>query len=120
MAIVGFILWNHYSNAKLTAPSTLVVVSLFIASFTFLISGILLMFPTAKFTSPDPLIPATPYAIQGTILVWTGAVLLMVSIISFFKKLKQALEYIRTYFKSKGAFGANKTDYPLKSSASFP
>lgn len=120
MAIVGFILWNHYSNAKLTAPSTLVVVSLFIASFTFLISGILLMFPTTKFTSPDPLIPATPYAIQGTILVWTGAVLLMVSIISFFKKLKQALEYIRTYFKSKGAFGANKTDYPLKSSASFP
>jgi hypothetical protein len=120
MAIIGFILWNHYSNAKLTAPSTLVVVSLFIASFAFLISGLLLMFPTAKFTSPDPSIPATPYAIQGTMLVWTGAVLLMVSIINFCKKLKQTLEYIRTYFKNKGAFGANKTVYPSKSSVSSP
>jgi hypothetical protein len=104
MAIIGFILWNHYSNAKLTAPSTLVVVSLFIASFALLISGLLLMFPTAKFTSPDPSIPATPYAIQGTMLVWTGAVLLMVSIINFCKKLKQTLEYIKTYFKNKGLF----------------
>jgi hypothetical protein len=78
------------------------------------------MLPTAKFTSPDPLIPATPYAIQGTMLVWTGAMLLMVSIISFSTKLKQKLEYTRTYFKSKGTFGANKTDYPSKSSASSP
>jgi hypothetical protein len=111
MAIIGFILWNHYSNAKLSAPSALVVASLFVVSFVFLISGLFLLFPTVKFTSPDPSIPATPYAIQGTFSVWIGAVFLMVSIINFCKKLKQALAYIRNYFKNKGTFGANKTDH---------
>jgi hypothetical protein len=102
MAIIGFIFWNHYSNAKLKAPSNLVVATLFITSFALLISGLLLMFPTAKFTYPDPSIPATPYAVQGTMLVWTGVLCLMVSLISFYEKLKQILGRIReAYFNKK-------------------
>jgi hypothetical protein len=110
MAIIGFILWNHFSNANanLKASSTVVVASLFAVAFVFLISGLFLLFPTVKFTSPDPSISATPYAIQGTFLVWIGAVFLMVSIINFCKKLKQALAYIRIYFRNRGVFGSIK------------
>lgn len=104
MAIVGFFLWNHYSatKANLKASAAWVVAALFAVSFAFLISGLFLLFPTAKFSFPDPTVPATPYAIQATFLVWTGAAFLMVSIISFCKKLKQAFARIRIYFKNRG------------------
>jgi hypothetical protein len=72
----------------------------------------MLLFSTVKPLLLTHQSPAIAYAIQGTMLVWTGSVLLMVSIISFFKKLKQTIEYVRTYFKGKGTFDANKTNYP--------
>ena len=110
-AIVGFLLWNHFSsnNVNFKAPSTKVVASLFAVSSLLLISGLLLLFPSVKFTSPDASIPATPFAIQGTFLVWAGAGLLMLSIINFCKKLKQTITYLRIYFKNRGAFHTRKT-----------
>jgi hypothetical protein len=108
MAIVGFILWNHYSSTKFKAPSTLVVASIFIVSVAFLISGLLLLFPSVTFTSPDPSMPATPYAVQGTLLLWMGAAFLMVSIVGLFEKLKQALEYARTHFSRRLSQSSNQ------------
>ena len=108
MAVIGFTLWNHYSGTKIKASSTLVVASLFIASFALLISGLLFMFPTVKFAYPDPSMPATPYAVQGTLLVWTGALCLTVSLISFYKKLRQALEHIRSFFNKRLSQTVNK------------
>ncbi len=117
MVIIGFILWSHFSVAKLKAPSTLAILSLFVASFALLISGLFLLFPAAKFTSPDPSIPATPYAIQGTMLVWTGAILLMFCIINFCEKLKLTIDYAVNYFKNKGNLNAKKKRPSIKTLA---
>lgn len=98
IAFVGFILWNLQNKLELKAPRSLLIGVLFTISLALLISGILLMFPAQKFTSPDPSMPATPYAVQGVMLVWTGAIFLMISIVGFCLKLKQIIDHGRTYF----------------------
>ena len=101
IAFVGFILWNLQNKLELKAPRSLLVGALFIISFALLISGILLMFPAQKFTSPDPSMPATPYAIQGVMLVWTGAIFLMISIVGFSLKLKQVIDHGKNWFQRR-------------------
>jgi hypothetical protein len=99
LAVLGFLLWNHFSVAERKTPSSLVVAGLFAASLALLISGLYLMFPGVKFTSPDPSMPATRYAVQGAMIVWTGAVFLMGSLIEFYSKLKETIEKATAHFK---------------------
>jgi hypothetical protein len=94
MAVLGFIMWAYFTTADFKAPSISVIASIFVASLLLLIIGLALLVPTVKFTSHDPSIPAAPYAVQATFLVWGGAALLMVSIINFCHKIKQALAHL--------------------------
>jgi hypothetical protein len=108
LAITGFFLWSFFNKTKLKPSSALVIVSLFAASFALLVTGLFLLFPTVKFVSPDPSMPATPYAIQATVLVWIGAILLMFSLISLAEKLKQGLDYTAAYFRTRTNLNASK------------
>lgn len=91
MAVIGFLLWNHYGANKPKSPPTWTVAVLFAASLATVIVGSLLMFPNVEFSSsvPNSSIPATPYAVQGTFLVWGGAILLMLSFVCLGLKLRQ-------------------------------
>lgn len=92
LSFVGFILWAYYGELNFKSPSIRQVIVVFAASIALLVSGLFLVFPGEKFTVADPSMPATPYAVQGVMLVWTGAVSLMAGIIGFCVKLKQALD----------------------------
>ncbi|MGA3059051.1 MAG: hypothetical protein ABSD92_01650 [Candidatus Bathyarchaeia archaeon] len=101
IALAGFIIWNLQKKPELKAPRSLLIGTLFIISFALLVSGILLMFPAQKFTSPDPNMSATPYAVQGVMLVWTGAAFLMSSIVGLCLKLKQIIDHGRNSFSMR-------------------
>ena len=104
LAAAGFLLWAYFTTVNFKAPSTLTVACLFAASLALLISGLMLLFPGAKFSSPEPSMPATPYAVQATFLVWGGAALLIASVINLSIKIKQAFTYVRSIVKSRVAF----------------
>lgn len=103
MAAVGFLLWSYFSRAESKVPSARVVAVLFAAAFGLLVSGLLLLFPGVKFSAPNPSMPATPYAVQGTMILWTGALLLMASLVGFYLKVKQGIDWARNYYTVKSA-----------------
>jgi hypothetical protein len=101
MAAAGFLLWSIFSRAEAKTPAAWVTGVLFAVSFALLVSGLMLVFPGEKFSQSDPSMPATPYAVQGVMILWTGAVLFMVSLVELYSKAKRGIDMVRSHFAGK-------------------